>query len=39
MKKSDPKKITQAQLPQAVSDANKAGSCVTYGFILVLGHR
>ena len=36
-KANDPKKITQAQLLQAVSDANETGSCVKYGFILGAG--
>ncbi|MCF6344981.1 MAG: tetratricopeptide repeat protein [Thiomicrorhabdus sp.] len=31
------KEITQSQLIQAVSDANKKGSCVKYGFILGAG--
>ena len=32
-----PKKVTQAQLIQAVSDANEDGSCVKFGFILGAG--
>lgn len=32
-----PKKVTQAQLIQAVSDANEKGSCVKFGFILGAG--